>query len=116
MKKRMHLGVFFNHTGHHIASWRHPDAQADAAVNLQHYIELAKLAETACLDFCFFADVLAVLQRLRLPCHHVRVPQCDESAPLRRQRRGASSTDGHATVRRCSYEARWLHLPTAVFG
>jgi len=60
MKKRMHLGVFFNHTGHHIASWRHPGSQADAAVNLQHYMELAKLAEAACLDFCFFADASGV--------------------------------------------------------
>ena len=60
MSRRMHLGVFFNHTGHHIASWRHPGAQADAAVNLQHYLELAKSAEAAVLDFCFFADAAGV--------------------------------------------------------
>ena len=56
----MTLGVFFNHTGHHIASWRHPDAQADAAVNINHYIQLAKLAEESTLDFCFFADASSV--------------------------------------------------------
>ena len=56
----MTLGVFFNHTGHHIASWRHPDAQADAAVNTNHYIQLAKLAEESTLDFCFFADASSV--------------------------------------------------------
>ena len=60
MTKRMHLGVFFNHTGHHIASWRHPGAQADAAVNLPHYLDLAKKAEAAFLDFCFFADASGV--------------------------------------------------------
>ncbi len=31
---KMHVGVFFNHTGHHIASWRHPRAQADAAISI----------------------------------------------------------------------------------
>ena len=60
MSRMMRLGVFFNHTGHHIASWRHPDAQADAAVNLNHYLDLARKAEAACLDFCFFADASGV--------------------------------------------------------
>ena len=60
MSRQMHLGVFFNHTGHHIASWRHPGAQADAAVNLPHYLELARTAEAAFLDFCFFADASGV--------------------------------------------------------
>jgi len=58
--RRMHLGVFFNHTGHHLASWRHPKAQADAAINLNHYIGLAQTAEKAGLDFIFFADSAAV--------------------------------------------------------
>ena len=31
-KGRMRLGAFFNPTGHHVASWRHPDAQAAAGV------------------------------------------------------------------------------------
>src|SRR5262245_8899376 len=30
---KMRLGAFFNPTGHHVASWRHPDAQADAGIN-----------------------------------------------------------------------------------
>jgi FMN-dependent oxidoreductase (nitrilotriacetate monooxygenase family) len=59
-KDQLKLGVFFNHTGHHVASWRHPDAQADAGVNLRHYIEMARGAENAKLDFVFFADQLAV--------------------------------------------------------
>lgn len=57
---RMHLGVFFNHTGHHIASWRHPNAQADAAVSIEHYVEIARRAENGGLDFIFFADSAAV--------------------------------------------------------
>jgi alkanesulfonate monooxygenase len=59
-RKQMHVGVFFNHTGHHIASWRHPGAQADAAINLQHYIEITQAAERAGLDFIFFADAVGV--------------------------------------------------------
>lgn len=34
-KKQMKLGVFLMGTGHHIASWRHPDAQADASENVE---------------------------------------------------------------------------------
>ncbi|GGD74797.1 hypothetical protein BG57_14590 [Caballeronia grimmiae] len=43
-------------TGHHIAGWRHPDAQADAGSNFRHYVELARLAEAAKFDTIFFAD------------------------------------------------------------
>ena len=52
----MRLGAFFNPTGHHVASWRHPDAQADAGVNFAHYVELAQTAERGKFDFVFFAD------------------------------------------------------------
>ena len=56
---QMVLGVFFNHTGHHVASWRHPDADADANVNFKHYVRLAQTAEKAKFHFLFFADWLA---------------------------------------------------------
>ena len=46
-KGQMRLGAFFNPTGHHVASWRHPRAQADAGVNFQHYIDIARTAERA---------------------------------------------------------------------
>lgn len=57
---KMHVGVFFNHTGHHIASWRHPRAQADAAISIEHYVQITQTAERAGLDFIFFADSAAV--------------------------------------------------------
>jgi len=59
-KGHLALGAFFNPTGHHVASWRHPDAQADAGINLQHYIELAQTAERGKLDMVFLADNLCV--------------------------------------------------------
>jgi len=59
-KGHMALGAFFNPTGHHVASWRHPEAQADAGINLQHYIELAQTAERGKLDMVFLADNVCV--------------------------------------------------------
>ncbi|OGA01955.1 MAG: nitrilotriacetate monooxygenase [Betaproteobacteria bacterium RIFCSPLOWO2_02_FULL_62_17] len=59
-KRMMKLGVFFNPTGHHVASWRHPRSQADAGINVQHYVELAQTAERGCFDMIFLADNVAV--------------------------------------------------------
>ena len=42
---QLRLGAFFNPTGHHVASWRHPGAQADAGINFKHYVEIAQTAE-----------------------------------------------------------------------
>jgi N-acetyl-S-(2-succino)cysteine monooxygenase len=57
---KMRLGAFFNPTGHHVASWRHPDAQADAGINFRHYVELAQTAERAKFDLLFLADNVCV--------------------------------------------------------
>src|SRR3954447_283657 len=59
---QMRLGAFFNPTGHHVASWRHPRAQADAGVNFKHYAEITQTAERAKFDMVFFADNLCVRQ------------------------------------------------------
>ena len=57
---KMHIGAFFKNTGHHLASWRHPDAQPDAGINIAHYMQCAQMAEQAGFDFLFFADSSAV--------------------------------------------------------
>ena len=59
-KKRMRLGAFFNPTGHHVASWRHAESQADAGINIAHYRELAQTAERAKFDMIFLADNVCV--------------------------------------------------------
>jgi alkanesulfonate monooxygenase len=59
-KEHMRMGAFFNPTGHHVASWRHPQAQADAGVNFRHNVALAQTAERAKFDMIFFADNLAI--------------------------------------------------------
>ena len=52
----MKLAAYYNPTGHHVASWRHPRAEADAHVNIGHYIEIARTAERAKFDLLFLAD------------------------------------------------------------
>ena len=56
----MRLGAFFNPTGHHVASWRHAESQADAGINIAHYRELAQTAERAKFDMVFLADNVCV--------------------------------------------------------
>src|SRR6202049_4581618 len=46
-QRQMRLGAFFNPTGHHVASWRHPRAQADGGINFQHYLAIARTAQPA---------------------------------------------------------------------
>src|SRR6266508_1983688 len=50
MSSTMRLAAYFNPTGHHVASWRHPRAQVDAHINIRHYIEIAQTAERAKFD------------------------------------------------------------------
>src|ERR1700735_5251277 len=61
-KRQMRLGAFFNPTGHHVASWRHPRAQADAGINFQHYLDITRTAERGKFDMVFLADNLGVRQ------------------------------------------------------
>ncbi len=56
MTRQMKLAAYFNPTGHHVASWRHPRAQKDANVSIEHYVAMAKAAEAAKFDMIFLAD------------------------------------------------------------
>jgi FMN-dependent oxidoreductase (nitrilotriacetate monooxygenase family) len=55
-KRQLRLGAFIMATGHHVAGWRHPGAQADSGINIDHYIEVAKTAERGLFDQVFVAD------------------------------------------------------------
>ena len=59
---KMRLAAYFNPTGHHVASWRHPRAQADAHINIKHYVEITQTAERAKFDLVFLADGVATRQ------------------------------------------------------
>ncbi|RAG80545.1 LLM class flavin-dependent oxidoreductase [Streptacidiphilus pinicola] len=54
--RRLHLNAFLMEAGHHEASWRLPDGNARADFDLKHWIELARLAESAKFDALFLAD------------------------------------------------------------
>lgn len=58
--RTMSLGAFLHPTGHHLASWRHPDAPRDAAFTFAHYAQMAQQAERGLFDLIFLADGLAV--------------------------------------------------------
>jgi FMN-dependent oxidoreductase (nitrilotriacetate monooxygenase family) len=61
--RKMRLGVFLAGTGSNMASWRHPEAIADGAINLEYYRELTRKAEAAKLDFVFFGDGLYISEK-----------------------------------------------------
>jgi N-acetyl-S-(2-succino)cysteine monooxygenase len=59
-KGQFKLGAFLMNTGHHVAAWRHPDADADGGLDFTHYKWLAQTAERAKFDMVFLADGVAV--------------------------------------------------------
>lgn len=58
--RQLKLGAFLMSPGHHVAAWRHPDAQADLGRDFAAYARIAQQAEAAQFDAVFLADVLAV--------------------------------------------------------
>lgn len=56
--RQMRLGLFLQGAGHHVAGWRHPDAQSGSE-NLQLIQRIAKTAEDAKFDMIFLADGLS---------------------------------------------------------
>ena len=55
-QRKLRLGAFIMATGHHIAAWRSPGSQADAGINIDHYIALAKAAGRGLFDQVLVAD------------------------------------------------------------
>jgi FMN-dependent oxidoreductase (nitrilotriacetate monooxygenase family) len=56
MTRQLHLNAFLMNTGHHEASWRLPESDPYAHVELAHYVELARIAERGTFDSLFLAD------------------------------------------------------------
>jgi FMN-dependent oxidoreductase (nitrilotriacetate monooxygenase family) len=55
-KRDLHLNAFLMEAGHHEAAWRLPESNPRADFDLQHWIRLAQLAESAKFDSLFLAD------------------------------------------------------------
>ncbi|OXM84186.1 LLM class flavin-dependent oxidoreductase [Paenibacillus rigui] len=58
--KKMHLNLFVLNTGHHEASWRHPETMPKSVTDIHYYTRLAQMAEQAKLDSLFIADALVL--------------------------------------------------------
>lgn len=56
MTRQLHLNAFLMEAGHHEAAWRLPESNPLADFDLQHWIGLARLAESAKFDSLFLAD------------------------------------------------------------
>ncbi|MFD8076845.1 LLM class flavin-dependent oxidoreductase [Streptomyces sp. NPDC059718] len=54
--RQLHLNAFLMNTGHHEASWRLPESDPYASVDLDHYRNLARIAERGTFDSIFLAD------------------------------------------------------------
>ena len=57
--RQMSLGLLPEGTGVHPASWLDPSTPANAAVNIRHYVDIARTAERGKIDFIFIADTPA---------------------------------------------------------
>ncbi|MEW2609207.1 LLM class flavin-dependent oxidoreductase [Streptomyces sp. NPDC047880] len=55
-RRQLHLNAFLMNTGHHEASWRLPESDPYAHVDLAHYVRLARIAERGTFDSLFLAD------------------------------------------------------------
>ena len=62
-QRKMRIGVFLSGSGGNMASWRHPNAVPDGAVNLGYYKGMTRTAEEAKLDFAFFGDGLYISEK-----------------------------------------------------
>ncbi|MDW8569949.1 LLM class flavin-dependent oxidoreductase [Staphylococcus shinii] len=56
----MKLGLFLAGYGHHVASWRHDEANDKGPMDLDHLIHIAKKSEIGKFDLLFLADSLFV--------------------------------------------------------
>ncbi|HBO3777799.1 TPA: LLM class flavin-dependent oxidoreductase [Pseudomonas aeruginosa] len=57
---QLKLGAFLANSGHHVAAWRHPRAQADASLDFDYFKRVAQTAERGRFDALFVADVVAL--------------------------------------------------------
>ncbi|AEV83284.1 monooxygenase [Actinoplanes sp. SE50] len=54
--RRLHLNAFLMSVGHHEAAWRLPETDPHADIDVEHFKNLARIAERGKLDSVFLAD------------------------------------------------------------
>lgn len=60
MTRQMKLGLSCRYLGYHMAAWRHPDVPADGAIQFDHFLKVARMAEAEKIDMIFFADGVGI--------------------------------------------------------
>jgi FMN-dependent oxidoreductase (nitrilotriacetate monooxygenase family) len=58
--RKLRLGASIRGSGYNVSAWRHPKSDPAAGEKIEHYVELARLAEDSLFDMVFFADALAI--------------------------------------------------------
>lgn len=59
-QRQLRLGAIIQGVSGNMSAWRHPDAIADASINVDYVLDLAHKAEQAKIDFLFVADGLYI--------------------------------------------------------
>ncbi|WP_158742954.1 LLM class flavin-dependent oxidoreductase [Acidisphaera sp. L21] len=78
----MKLGLSIRQLGYHAGAWRHEDVPAAGAMDIDHYVRVAQIAERGLLDMVFLADGVALRQRDEPPGSLSRSNQNVELEPL----------------------------------
>ncbi|MBX6748347.1 MAG: LLM class flavin-dependent oxidoreductase [Micromonosporaceae bacterium] len=60
MTRQMHFAAFIQGVGAAQGVWKSPRTDAAAAMTLNHWVEVAQIAEAACFDAFFLADALTI--------------------------------------------------------
>jgi N-acetyl-S-(2-succino)cysteine monooxygenase len=58
--RQIKLAAYLIGTGMHVASWRHPEANPNASIDVKAFQKLAQIAEKGKFDLAFVADSLAI--------------------------------------------------------
>ncbi|GGN42037.1 FMN-dependent oxidoreductase (nitrilotriacetate monooxygenase family) [Actinoplanes campanulatus] len=61
---QLHLNAFLMSVGHHEAAWRLPESDPYADLNVEHFKNLARIAERGKLDSLFLADVPVIFDQV----------------------------------------------------
>jgi N-acetyl-S-(2-succino)cysteine monooxygenase len=96
--RHIKLAAYLVGTGMHVASWRHPHAQADSSIDIDYYKRLAVLAERGKFDMVFIADSLAINEE-----SHPNILNRFEPITLITALAGATSTIGVVATASTSY-------------
>jgi len=81
-RRQLKLGVSIRGLGYHAGGWRHPDVPSGGAMDFEHFVTVARIAEAAKLDMVFLADGVGIRQKDEPPGSLCRSNQNVELEPI----------------------------------